>query len=460
MMTVLFILPCPAVNAMQPLLQIFRSRKISALLFLGFSSGLPLLLTSRTLQAWMKDAQVDLGVIGWFSLVGLPYTLKFLWSPFLDRFVPPFMGRRRGWLVMTQVGLMVAIAAMAWQQPAQTLHLLALNALIITLLSATQDIAGDAYRTDVLTPTEWGMGASTWVLGYRLAVLISGSIALILADSLPWSRVYLLLALMMGVGLLASFWAPEPQEQVRPPDSLADAVYLPFREFFGRLGIPSAVAVLLFVLLYKLGDALVGNMATPFLLDIGYSKTEIGAIQGTFGFMATTLGVVGGGIVITKIGIHRALWVFGGLQALSNLGYLLLTWVPKQSSALLAEINLKNFLSMFWTALVTNPYLMLAINVENFCAGLVTAVFVAYLMSLCHHAFTATQFALLSSLMATSSIILAAPAGNLAKATGWSTFFLLTIVAAVPGLLLLPVVAPWNRPPNSSENSSVIADET
>ncbi len=447
-------------NAIQPLLQVFRSRKISALLFLGFSSGLPLLLTSRTLQAWMKDAHVDLGVIGWFSLVGLPYTLKFLWSPFLDRFVPPFMGRRRGWLVMTQVGLMVAIAAMALQQPAQTLHLLALNALIITLLSATQDIAGDAYRTDVLAPSEWGMGASTWVLGYRLAVLISGSVSLILADSLPWSRVYLLLGLMMGVGLLASFWAPEPQKQVRPPDSLADAVYLPFREFFGRLGIPAAVAVLLFVLLYKLGDALVGNMATPFLLDIGYSKTEIGAIQGTFGFMATTLGVVGGGLVITKIGIHRALWVFGGLQALSNLGYLLLTWVPKQSSTLLAEINLKNFLSLFWTALVTNPYLMLAINVENFCAGLVTAVFVAYLMSLCHHAFTATQFALLSSLMATSSIILAAPAGNLAKVTGWSTFFLLTMVAAVPGLLLLPIVAPWNRPPNSSENSPPIADET
>jgi MFS transporter, PAT family, beta-lactamase induction signal transducer AmpG len=441
----------PIVNSIQSLLHVFRSRKISALLFLGFSSGLPLLLTSRTLQAWMKDAQVDLSVIGWFSLVGLPYTLKFLWSPFLDRFVPPFMGRRRGWLVITQVGLMVAIAAMSLQQPSQTLHLLALNALIITFLSATQDIAGDAYRTDILAPAEWGMGASTWVLGYRLAVLIAGSLSLILADVLPWPIVYLLLGLLMGVGVIASFWAPEPQEEVRPPASLIDAVYRPFQEFFGRLGFTPAIVVLLFVLLYKVGDALVGNMATPFLLDIGYSKTEIGAIQGTFGFMATTIGVVGGGVVITKIGIYRSLWVFGGLQALSNLGYLMLTWVPKPGSAALAGIKLENFLSLFWTALTTNPYLMIAINLENFCAGLVTAVFVAYLMSLCNHAFTATQFALLSSLMATSNIILAAPAGVLAKSTGWSTFFLLTIVAALPGLLLLPIVAPWN----SAENSPV-----
>ncbi len=437
-------------NVIQTLLQVFRSRKISSLLFLGFSSGLPLLLTSRTLQAWMKDAQVDLSVIGWFSLVGLPYTLKFLWSPFLDRFVPPFMGRRRGWLVMTQVGLMVAIAAMSLQQPSQTLHLLALNALIITLLSATQDIAGDAYRTDVLAPSEWGIGASTWVLGYRLAVLISGSISLILADVLPWPVVYLILGLLMGVGVLASFWAPEPEEEVRPPASLVDAVYLPFQEFFGRLGLTPALVVLVFVLLYKVGDALVGNMATPFLLDVGYSKTEIGAIQGTFGFMATTVGVIGGGLVITKIGIYRSLWVFGGLQALSNLGYLMLTWVPKQSSAVLAGIRLDNFVGLFWTALTTNPYLMVAINLENFCAGLVTAVFVAYLMSLCNHAFTATQFALLSSLMATSNIILAAPAGALAKATGWPTFFVLTIVAALPGLLLLPWVAPWNASENSS----------
>ena len=181
-------------NAAQPLLKILRSRKMAALLLLGFASGLPLFLTSRTLQAWMKDAQVDLGVIGWFSLIGLPYTLKFLWAPFLDRFVPPFLGRRRGWLLVTQVGLLVAIAAMSLQDPKEALQLLAINALVIAFLSATQDIASDAYRTDVLEPAELGLGASTWVLGYRVAILIAGSLALILADYMSWQLVYLLLA--------------------------------------------------------------------------------------------------------------------------------------------------------------------------------------------------------------------------------------------------------------------------
>jgi len=423
-------------NAVQPLLKILRSRKMAALLLLGFASGLPLFLTSRTLQAWMKDEQVDLGVIGWFSLIGLPYTLKFLWAPLLDRFVPPFLGRRRGWLLITQVGLMVAIATMALQQPKQALQLLAINAIIIAFLSATQDIASDAYRTDVLKPAELGIGASTWVLGYRVAILISGSLALIFADYISWQLVYLLLAGLMMIGVLTTLWAPEPSDRGAPPQTLEDAIYLPFKEFFGRSGIKSATLVLLFVLFYKLGDALVGNMAVPFLLDIGYSKTEIGALQGTFGFLATTLGVVGGGILLTRIGINRALWLFGGLQALSNLGYFSLTLLPKATQ-----------------------WLLVAITLENFCAGLVTAAFVAYLMSLCNHAFTATQYALLSSLMASSTIILAAPAGDLAKATGWSVFFLLTLLASLPGLLLLPLVVPWNavlpvQLPMSDENLS------
>jgi MFS transporter, PAT family, beta-lactamase induction signal transducer AmpG len=408
-------------NAVQPLLKILRSRKMAALLLLGFASGLPLFLTSRTLQAWMKDSQVDLGVIGWFSLIGLPYTLKFLWAPFLDRFVPPFLGRRRGWLLITQVGLLVAIATMSLQQPKEALQLLAINALVIAFLSATQDIASDAYRTDVLEPAELGLGASTWVLGYRVAILVSGSLALILADYISWQLVYLLLAGLMMIGILTTLWAPEPSDRVSAPQTLQDAIYLPFKEFFSRSGVKAAILVLLFVLFFKLGDALVGNMAIPFLLDIGYSKTEIGAIQGTFGFLATTLGVVGGGILLTRIGINRSLWVFGGLQALSNLGYFSLTLLPQATQ-----------------------WLLIAITLENFCAGLVTAAFVAYLMSQCNHAFTATQYALLSSLMASSTIILAAPAGDLAKATGWSVFFLLTLLASLPGLFLLPFVAPWN----------------
>lgn len=414
-------------KATQVLRSIFRSRKISSLLLLGFASGLPLFLTSRTLQAWMSDAKVDLGVVGWFSLVGLPYTLKFLWSPLLDRIVPP-LGRRRGWLVITQIGLIFAIAAMALQQPGETLfslQLLAANALLIAVFSASQDIAGDAYRTDVLEPQELGIGASTWVLGYRLAILVAGSVALILADQTSWQNVYLLMAGLMLVGLLTSFWAPNPpQSRDRPPASLADSIYLPFKEFFARLGIGSASVVLLFIVLYKVTDALVGNMATPFLLDIGFTKTAIGAVTGTTGFVATTLGVIGGGAVITQLGIYRSLWIFGILQALSNLAYFMLVFLRNQ------------------------VVLTLAIGVENFCAGLVTATFVTYLMSLCNHRFTATQFALLSSLMAVSNTFLAAPAGNLAKAVGWGNFFLLSLLAALPGLLLLPLVAPWNQQPS------------
>ncbi|MFE1747534.1 AmpG family muropeptide MFS transporter [Coleofasciculus sp. H7-2] len=409
-------------KATQPFLQVFQSRKLASLLLLGFSSGLPLYLTSRTLQAWMQDEKVDLASIGLFSLVGLPYSLKFLWSPLLDRFVPPFLGRRRGWLVLTQVGLLFAIAAMALQQPRNALQFLAINALIVAFLSATQDIAGDAYRTDVLEVRELGIGASTWVLGYRIAILVTSAVALILADRIPWSGVYLLMAALMGVGLITSFWAPEPKgNSDRPPTSLTDAVYLPFEEFFRRLGLGAGSLTLLFVLLYKVGDALVGNMATPFLLAIEFTKTDIGAIQGGMGFLATTVGVIGGGLIVTRIGINRSLWLFGALQAFSNLGYFALATAGKNYS-----------------------FLVLAINLENLCAGLVTAAFVAYLMSLCNQRFSATQFALLSSLMAVCSIILAAPAGHLAKATGWPGFFLISLIAALPGLLLLPFVAPWN----------------
>jgi len=394
---------------------------MAALLFLGFASGLPLFLTSKTLQAWMTVERVDLGAIGLFSLVSLPYSLKFIWSPLLDRFVPPFLGRRRGWLVLTQGALLLAIAAMALQRPSQALQLLAINALLIAFFSASQDIAFDAYRTDVLEQREMGAGAAVAVLGYRIALIVTGSLALILADRIPWSTVYLLMSALMVIGLCASLWAPEPRQQERPPTSLADAVSLPFIEFFQRSGLLRGVLILLFIVLYKLGDALANNMSTPFLLQTGFSQTDIGAIQGGMGLLATIVGTLAGGAILSKIGIHRSLWVFGALQAVSNLAYFLLAQIGKNYS-----------------------FLVLTINIENFCAGLGTAAFVAFLMNLCNQRFSATQYALLSSLMAVSRDILVAPAGSLAKSTGWPLFFLISIVAAVPGLLLLPVFAPWN----------------
>lgn len=409
------------VETFRSMLQVFKSRKMGALLFLGFSSGLPLLLTSKTLQAWMTEAKVDIGTIGLFSLVGLPYSLKFLWSPFLDRFVPPFLGRRRGWIVITQLGLLLAIAAMSLQSPTQALQLVAINALIIAFLSASQDIAFDAYRTDVLDLPEMGAGAAVTVLGYRIALLITGGLAFILADRISWPQVYLLIAGLMLVGILVAFLAPEPVLKDRPPESFADAVTLPFLEFFQRLGGIQTVFVLVFIVLYKLGDALVNNMSTPFLLQLGFSNADLGKIQGTMGLAATIVGVLAGGAVLSRLGINRSLWVFGGLQAISNLAYLLL-----------AEVG-KNYQLM-----------VISINIENFCAGLGTAAFVAFLMSLCNQRFSATQFALLSSLMAVSRDILVAPAGGLVKVTGWPLFFAISLVAALPGLLLLPKFAPWN----------------
>ncbi|MBD2168602.1 AmpG family muropeptide MFS transporter [Calothrix membranacea FACHB-236] len=410
-------------NPLRSLLEVFGSRKMAALLFLGFSSGLPLLLIGNTLKAWMTVEQVDLATIGWFSLASLPYSLKFLWSPFLDRFTMPFLGRRRGWLVVTQLALTAAIAIMAFQQPKQALQLLAINAIVIAFLSATQDIAADAYRTDVLEKLEMGAGAAVFILGYRIALLVAGALALILADRIPWSSVYLLMAGTMVLGIFATLFAPEP-EAISPPASLTDAVILPFSEFFQRRGVIQGLLVLLFITLYKLGDALLSNMTTPFLLQVGFTKTDIGAIQVGMGLIATIVGALAGGAVLSRIGINRSLWVFGILQAVSNFAYLSLAYTGKNYQAM-----------------------VLAINIEQFCGGLGTAAFVAFLMSLCNQKFSATQYALLSSLMAVSRDILASPGGAIAQNTGWPLFFIITIVAAVPGLLLLPIFAPWNPQP-------------
>lgn len=422
-------------SIVRSLVKVFGSRKMAALTLIGFSSGLPLYLTSRTLQAWMTVEQVDLGAIGLFSLVGLPYSLKFIWSPLLDRFAVPILGRRRGWLITLQIGLLIAIALMAWQQPKQALQLLAINAVAIAFLSASQDIAADAYRTDVLEELELGAGAAVYVLGYRVALLFTGSLALILADSLPWSSVYLLMSLGMGIGIIATLFAPEPKES-SPPESLAAAVILPFGEFFQRQGALQAILILLFIVLYKLGDSFVNNMSTPFLLQTGFTQTDIGAIQGGMGLIATIVGTLTGGAILSKIGLNRSLWLFGALQAVSNLAYYILANVGQ------------NY-----------PALVVTINIENFCGGLGTAAFVAFLMNMCNQRFSATQYALLSSFMAVSRDILVAPAGTLAKITGWPLFFIISMVAAIPGLLLLPFFAPWNPKPVAISRPGLEEDE-
>jgi PAT family beta-lactamase induction signal transducer AmpG len=399
----------------------WTSRKVVVLTLLGFSSGLPLYLTGRTLQAWMRVEGVDLTTIGLFSLVALPYSLKFAWAPLTDRFVPPFLGRRRGWLLITQIALLVAIAAMALQNPRAGLQLLAVNALVIALFSATQDVVVDAYRTDVLEGREVGPGSAAWVLGYRAALIATGALAFILADRIPWPLVYLVLAGLVLIGIGATLFGPEPAGR-GAPETLAQAVVLPFGEFFSRAGGARGALVLLFVVLFKFPDYLAASIATPFLLDTGFSQTEIGAIQGGLGIAVTMAGAVGGAALVARLGINRSLWVIGLLQAISNLGYYLLAIAGKQH----------------WL-------LVTAVVVENFCAGLVATGFIAFLTSLCNPRFSATQFALLSSLMGVSRDVLVAPAGAVTEAVGWPAFFLITLAAALPGLLLLPVFAPWNR---------------
>jgi MFS transporter, PAT family, beta-lactamase induction signal transducer AmpG len=411
-------------NAVQSLVKVFESRKMAALSLLGFSSGLPYLLTSNTLKAWMTVENVDLTAIGLFSLVGIPYSLKFLWSPIIDRFSLPFLGRRRGWLIVMQIGLALGIAAMAFGQPKEALQLLAINALVVAFFSATQDIAVDAYRTDVLEELELGAGAAVFVAGYRGALVMTASVALILADRIPWKSVYLLMAAFMLVGILGTVLAPEPRVKIQPPESIKDAVVLPFAEIFQRLGGKRALLSLLFIVLYKLGDSFLSNMSLPFLLKAGFTKTDVGAIQGGMGIIASIVGALVGGAVLSKIGINRSLWVFGILQAVSNLAYYVLA---------LAGQNYQ--------------VMVLAINIEQFCGGLGNAAFLGFFMSLCNPRFSATQFALLSSFMAVSRDLLASPGGLIAQKTGWPAFFLISIAAAIPGLLLLPFFAPWNPKP-------------
>lgn len=401
-------------------LRVFGQRKMAAVALLGFAGGLPLFLTSRTLQAWMTAEKVDLTTIGLFSLVGLPYSTKFLWAPFIDRWAPPFLGRRRGWMALSQAALALAIAALAFGNPRTAVLAFAFTALGVAFLSATQDIAIDAYRVDVLKPLEAGAGTAVYVVGYRAALLITGSAALILADRMTWSSVYLFMAALMLLGVAATVWAPEPPPIDRVPQTMTEAIVEPFRDFFARSKW-RAVVILVFITLYRLADSMAGNMATPFLLKSGFSQTDVGAIQGGIGLLSTIVGALCGGLAISRFGINRCLWVFGVLQLASNVGYYVLALDPRYA------------------------VMVGVIIVENFCAGLVVAGFGAFFMSLCSPRFSATQYALMTSLMAFSRDVLVAPAGKIAEATGWPMFFLITIAAGIPAMLLLPVFAPWNE---------------
>lgn len=379
---------------------------------LGFASGLPLALTAGTLQAWLTVAGVDLRTIGIFALVGLPYTLKFLWAPLMDRFVPPWLGRRRGWMIAMQLGLIAGIAAMAATDPARMPWMLAILALLVAATSASQDIVFDAYRTDVLKPQERGFGAAVSVTGYRIAMLTSGAVALILSEYIGWHSTYFLIAGLMCTGVGATLLSPEPVSPVTAPRSLEEAVWGPIREFFSR---SPAVGLLLLIVLYKIGDAFAGSLTTAFLIrGMGFSPAEVGLVNKGMGMVATIVGALVGGAVMAKMGLFRSLLMFGLLQAVSNLSFMLLAWVGK-----------------------SYPAMVSAVAFENLSGGMGTAAFVALMMSLCDHRYTATQYALLSALAASGRVFVGPPSGYLVESVGWVLFFFVTFLAALPGLWLL-----------------------
>ncbi|WP_435954915.1 muropeptide MFS transporter AmpG [Dryocola sp. BD626] len=394
-------------------LRIFQQPKSAILLILGFASGLPLALTSGTLQAWMTVENIDLKTIGFFSLVGQAYVFKFLWSPVMDRYTPPLLGRRRGWLLITQILLLIAIAAMGFLEPGSQLRWMAALAVIIAFCSASQDIVFDAWKTDVLSAEERGAGAAISVLGYRLGMLVSGGLALWLADRyLGWQGMYWLMAALLLPCIVATILAPEPTDAIPVPRSLEQAVVAPLKDFFGR---NNAWLILLLIVMYKLGDAFAMSLTTTFLIrGVGFDAGEVGVVNKTLGLFATILGALYGGVLMQRLTLFRALLIFGILQGISNAGYWLLSITDKHIFSMAA-----------------------AVFFENLCGGMGTAAFVALLMTLCNKSFSATQFALLSALSAVGRVYVGPIAGWFVEAHGWPTFYLFSVFAAVPGILLL-----------------------
>ncbi|MFV2005106.1 MAG: AmpG family muropeptide MFS transporter [Gammaproteobacteria bacterium] len=389
---------------------LFTGRMLLAFV-MGFSGGLPLLLTGSLLQAWMVDVDVDLGTIGLFALVGLPYTLKFVWAPLMDRYTPALLGRRRGWLFIWQLCLTASIALLGFSSPSQMLMMTALAALLLSFFSASQDIVIDAYRRESLEDDEQGMGASLYVGGYRTGMLFATGGGLFLADHMPYHWVYSIMAMAMSAGLIATILAPEPDAEHGKPKTLQEAVVDPFREYFTR---DYAIIILVFIFLYKVGDTMAGQMTTPLYLDLGFTKSEIAGIVKIFGFPITIAGTFIGGMLVMRHGIYKCLLWFGILQSVSTAGFVWLTYMGDNLIALTAVIAF-----------------------ENLSAGLGTAAYIGFIASLTDKRFTATQFALLTSFMGMPRVFAAAPTGYMVGAFGWEGFFLFCTLIAIPGILLI-----------------------
>ncbi len=400
----------------------YFNRRILICCFLGFSSGLPLFILLNLLQAWLAKSGLNVKALGLFALVMFPYTWKFLWSPLMDRYSLGKLGRRRGWMALTQGVLFVTIGVLGMLDPLTQLTPIVFFACLIAFFSASQDIVIDAYRREILPDNEQGLGQTVHVNAYKLAGLIPGSLSLILADLMSWQAVFWITAIFMLPGLICTLWIKEPVIYAPPPKNLKEAVFLPFREFIARDGWQGALWVLSFIFLYKLGDSMATALATKFYLDLGFSMTQIGVIAKTTGFWASIAGGIVGGVWMVKLGINRGLWIFGVVQAVAILGF---AWLAKVGA---------------------NQWLLAGvIGFEAFGVGLGTAAFVAYIAKTTDARYSATQLALFTSLSAVPRTFVNASVGYIVDQTGWFTFFLICFALALPGMMMLPKIAPWNE---------------
>jgi len=400
------------------------NRRMLICVFTGFSSGLPLYILINLLPAWLRSEHVDLKSIGLFALIQLPFTWKFVWSPVMDRYAIPVLGRRRGWMLLTQVALLVSVSLFGMLEPTRDLWTIAYLAFAVALFAASQDIVLDAYRRELLPDEELGLGNAIHVNAYRISSLVPGALALILADHIPWRDVFMITALFMLPGIGASLVVGTPPLTRPAPKTLAAAIVEPFREFVGRAGWKGACLVLGFIFLYKLGDSMATALATPFYLDMGFTKSEIGLIAKNAGLWASVIGGLLGGLWMLKIGINRGLWLFGIVQVVSILGFAWLAWVNAPDRVLLAVV----------------------IAFEALGVGLGAAAFTAFIARSTDPRYTATQVALFTSLAAVPRTVVNAGSGWLVEQTGWFAFFLICTALAVPGMVLLRWVAPWTPP--------------
>lgn len=401
-------------------------------IFTGFSSGLPLFVLYQLVPGWLRSENVSLTEIGLFSLIGIPYVWKFIWSPLLDRYSLPVLGRRRSWMLATQILLLISIAAFGFTNPLLDIWSVAYLAAAVAFFSASQDIVLDAYRRELLLEHELGLGNSIHVQAYRLSGLVPGSLAFILADHMSWQSVFIIVAAFMTLGILMTLFISEPKENAHAPKNLKEAVVLPFQEFITRKGWHSALYILTFLFLYKLGDSMATALQTPFFIDLGFTKTEIGVVAKTSSLVAMTVGLIVGGLVMIKLSINKALWLFGLVQIVSILGF-----------AALAEIG-------------NNVYaLAFAMSFEYLGVGLGTAAFTAFIAKTTNPAFAATQFALFTALTALPRTFANATTGIIVEQIGWTNFYFFCTVLAIPGMLMLIKVAPWN----SSDTTDANADK-